>query len=624
MNSTPQINPSGSGHTAAVVLAAGFSSRMGTLKPLLSFGEQTALERVVASLRTAGVARVVVVTGHDAERVSPLVERLGAVPAHNPAYGSGMFSSVRAGVAALPGDTEAFFVLPVDCPLVTPRALGLVLRRFAAGDAGVVYPTCLGHRGHPPLISSRYIRPLLATGPEDSLQAFLAGHAGEAAEVDVSDLTVLMDMDTPSDYRSLVKFASALDAAESSGPEPSLTSEDSLYLLAAAGTPPNIVRHCRTAATVGVAVAEALKPHLPALDVDLVRAGCLLHDIARLFPHHATLAAALLTDLGLPRLGAVVGEHMVIDPKFPAAPAITEAELVYLADKTVTEGEIVGLDERLARTVRKMRPSSEIAQRIAERIADGRTIAAKVGAVLGQPLEETLRGVELPREAQVRTMRVYLARHARPEGPEDRRYRGQADLPLGAAGRERAHGLAGSLMTLTGGACFDAVFASDLSRCLETAEIAAGADGCTSPVRTEPGLREIDVGLWEDLTWEEAKQRFPAEHAAREADLTSAPFPGGESFAGLRDRVLPAFERLLASSLAAGHRRVLVVAHKGVNRVILAHLQGIPLSHIFSIEQDYCAVTLLKVDRAEDGSPIVTCAVPSTPPAPRRSRTNPH
>ena len=86
---------------------------------------------------------------------------------------------------------------------------------------------------------------------ESNLQAFLAGHAGDAAEVDVRDLTVLMDMDTPSDYRSLAKFAAALDAAGSSGPEPSLTAEDALYLLAAAGTPPNIVRHCRTAAAVG-------------------------------------------------------------------------------------------------------------------------------------------------------------------------------------------------------------------------------------------------------------------------------------------------------------------------------------------------------------------------------------
>jgi probable phosphoglycerate mutase len=407
-----------------------------------------------------------------------------------------------------------------------------------------------------------------------------------------------------------VVFAAALNAAGSSRPEPSLSAEDALFLLRAAGTPPNIVRHCRTAAAVGGAVAEALRPHMPSLDTALVRAGCLLHDIARLLPHHATLAAGLLADLGLPRLGGVVGEHMVIDPRLPAASGITEAELVYLADKTVTEGEIVGLDERLARTMRKMRPCPETARRVAERIADGRTIAAKVGAVLGYPVEETLRAVELPAEALVRTMRVYLARHARPEGPEDRRYRGQADLPLGSAGREQAHELGGTLMTLTGGACFDAVFASDLIRCWDTAEIASGAEGCAAPVQKEPWLREIDVGLWEGFTWEEARERHPAESAAREADVTGVPFPGGESFAGLRDRVVPAFERLLEASLAAGHRRVLVVGHKGVNRVILAHLQGIPLPEIFSIEQDYCAVTLLKVARTDGGGPRVTGVEP--------------
>ena len=614
MNETREISPAGPGRIAAVVLAAGFSSRMGALqqplKPLLPFGSETALERVVRSLRTSGARHVVVVTGHEAARVAPLIERLGTVQAHNPTYESGMFSSVQAGVAALPRDTGAFFVLPVDCPLVTPRALGLLLERFTAGDAGVVYPTCLEHRGHPPLLSSRLIEQLLAAGPEGDLRSFLAAHAGETAEVDVRDLTVLMDMDTPDDYRSLAVFAAALDALGSPGPEPSLTAEDALFLLRAAGTPPNIVRHCLTAAAVGAAVAEALAPRMPSLDMALVRAGCLLHDIARLLPHHATLAAGLLADLGLPRLGAVVGEHMVIDPKLPAAPGITEAELVYLADKTVTEGEIVGLDERLARTTRKMRPSPETAQRIAERIADGRMIAAKVGAVLGRPVEETLRGVELPPEALVQTMRVYLARHARPEGPEDRRYRGQADLPLGRVGWEQARELGGMLMTLTGGACFDAVFASNLSRCRETAEIAASADGCVAPVQTKAWLREIDVGLWEGLTWEEARERYPAESVAREADVTGVPFPGGESFAGLRDRVVPAFERLLAASLAAGHQRVLVVGHKGVNRAILAHLQGIPLPGIFSIEQDYCAVTLLKVARAAGGGPKVTGVEP--------------
>lgn len=614
MSPARETSPAVPGRTAAVVLAAGFSSRMGSFKPLLTLGSETALERVVRGLREVGISEVVVVTGHEAERVAPVIERLGAVRAHNPAYASGMFSSVRAGAAALPRDIHAFFVLPADCPLVTPRALRLLLEGFAAGDADVVCPTCLGRRGHPPLLSGRLIELLVAADPGGNLQEFLAegARASGAIDVDVRDLTVLLDMDTLDDYRALSRFAQALDHADLSRPEPSLTEEDALFLLAAAGTPRNVVRHCRTAAAVGVAVAEALRPRLPSLDVDLVRAGCLLHDIARLEPHHAVLAAELLANLGLPRLAAVVGEHMVIDPGLPAAPGITEAEVVYLADKTVAKGEIVGLDERQARTMRKMRPSPETAERIAARITDGRTIAAKISAVLGHPVEETLGTVRLPPEARVRSMRVYLVRHARPEGPGGKRFLGQKDLSLGAAGRDQAHELGGKLMTLTGGACFDAVYASDLSRCQETAEIATGAgvDGCAAPVQTEDWLREIDVGRWEGLTWGEARRRFPTEHAAREADVTGTSFPGGESFADLRDRVVPGFARILEETLAAGHRRVLVMGHKGVNRVILAHLRGIPLDEIFGIEQDYCAVTALKVTPQESGGFRITYVGP--------------
>jgi broad specificity phosphatase PhoE/CTP:molybdopterin cytidylyltransferase MocA len=587
----------GAGRIAAVVLAAGFSSRMGTLKPLLPLGSSTTIERVVSSLRAAGVARLVVVTGHEAEAVAPVLERLGVERAHNAGYVSGMFSSVRAGVAALPEDIDTFFVLPVDCPLVTPRVLRLLAEHFRCDGAGIIYPTCFGRRGHPPLLSACYIRPLLEADETPNLQAFLASHAADEAEVDVRDLTVLMDMDTPDDYRVLSTFAAALDsaapldAAAATRPELPLTADEALFLLAAAGTPANIVRHCRAAAAVGENVARALKPHLPGLDVALVRAGCLLHDIARVLPHHALLAQEVLTNLGLPRLGAVVGEHMVINPGRPGAPGVTEAELVYLADKLVADGELVGLDERQARALRKMGPGPEAAQRIADRINDARTISTKVGALLGRPVEEAVSGAGIPDHARPQKLRVYLVRHAEPEGPGGRRYVGRADPPLSRQGEEQARLLAGRLMAMTGGACFDAVFSSDLQRCLRTAEIATEA--CGTPVQALPWLREIDVGLWEGLTWEEARQRYPAESDEREQDVTGVPFPEGESFTDVRARVVPHFERLVEESMAAGHRRVLVVAHKGVNRVLLAHFRDLPLEDIFSIEQDYCAVNVL-------------------------------
>ena len=351
------------------------------------------------------------------------------------------------------------------------------------------------------------------------------------------------------------------------------------------------MRHCRAAAAVGEALAQALKPHLPALDVALVRAGCLLHDIARLMPHHALLAQEVLANLGLRRLGAVVGEHMVIDPDRPGAPGVTEAELVYLADKLVADGELVGLDERQARAFRKLRSASEEAARISARIDDARAMSVKVGAILGHPVEEALSGAVLPEDARPRHLCVYLVRHAAPEGPDGRRYLGQADPPLGRQGEEQARQLAGRLMAMTGGACFDAVFSSDLWRCVRTAQIAV--EDCGTMVQALPWLREIDVGLWEGLTWEEARQRYPAESGERERDLTGVPFPEGESFADVRSRVVPGFQRLVEESVAAGHRRVLVVAHKGVNRVLLAHFHGLPLEDIFSIEQDYCAVAVL-------------------------------
>lgn len=212
-----------------------------------------------------------------------------------------------------------------------------------------------------------------------------------------------------------------------------------------------------------------------------------------------------------------------------------------------------------------------------------------------------------------RTLKVYLVRHAEPAVPPGRRFLGQADPPLGPKGEEQARRLADRLARLLaeggtgdstgtgapgiprtpGATRFDAVYTSDLRRCLQTAEIVVGSSEV--PVFPLPRLREIDTGLWEDLTFEEAARRYPAEYAAREKDLIGYPFPGGESFRDLQARVVPAFLDLVAESLAAGRRTLLLVGHRGPNRVLLCHLLGLPLEALFSIGQDYCALTILEI-----------------------------
>jgi len=103
---------------AAIVLSAGFSSRMGAFKPLLRLGDETALEKAVNLFRHAEVEHLQVVVGHQAELLNPLVERLGVSCTVNPSYRDGMFSSVQSAMRKLPEGTDGFFLLPVDTPLV--------------------------------------------------------------------------------------------------------------------------------------------------------------------------------------------------------------------------------------------------------------------------------------------------------------------------------------------------------------------------------------------------------------------------------------------------------------------------------------------------------------------------
>ncbi|MCX6374344.1 MAG: NTP transferase domain-containing protein [Actinobacteria bacterium] len=112
---------------AGVILAAGLSSRMRELKPLLPLDGVAAVLWVAGSYRDAGLEAIVVL-GFGAERVAPLLDAHGVHHVVNRGFEDGMYSSVRCGVRALPADVRAFFVHPVDCALVRSETLGLLAR----------------------------------------------------------------------------------------------------------------------------------------------------------------------------------------------------------------------------------------------------------------------------------------------------------------------------------------------------------------------------------------------------------------------------------------------------------------------------------------------------------------
>src|ERR1035437_2576823 len=123
---------------AAIVLAAGCSSRMAEFKPLLPLADSTALEHCIGLFRAAGIGEVIAVLGHRAEELQLIAERAGARCILNPHFEQGMFSSIVSGSRALADGVEAAFVLPADIPLVRPHTIRRMASVFITRRDGIV------------------------------------------------------------------------------------------------------------------------------------------------------------------------------------------------------------------------------------------------------------------------------------------------------------------------------------------------------------------------------------------------------------------------------------------------------------------------------------------------------
>jgi alpha-ribazole phosphatase/probable phosphoglycerate mutase len=182
---------------------------------------------------------------------------------------------------------------------------------------------------------------------------------------------------------------------------------------------------------------------------------------------------------------------------------------------------------------------------------------------------------------------LYLIRHGETEGAEERRYKGSLDVPLSADGKRRMAAVGMRLANVR----FDAIYASPLSRALKSAELVAAPQGI-APTVVEP-LRERNFGRWEGLTFDECRAGFPDEfNAWFQKPLTSSPV-GGESTLDVRARVVPALTEILRRHNGGGN--IAVVAHGGVNRIILCELLGMPLENIFRVEQNFGAVNIIEL-----------------------------
>ena len=186
--------------TGVVILAAGLSSRMGRFKPLLPLGGTTMIEQVVATFRSVGVAHIWVVIGHRAAQLTELLDRQAVRWILNPRYQEEMFTSLQAGVRCLDPGLRAFFILPVDIPLVRPETLRRLLRAFDPDHIHMLRPCYRGGRGHPPLLSSALIPSIADFEGSGGLRALIERDRLCTQDLECNDPGVLIDMDTRQDY----------------------------------------------------------------------------------------------------------------------------------------------------------------------------------------------------------------------------------------------------------------------------------------------------------------------------------------------------------------------------------------------------------------------------------------
>lgn len=185
---------------------------------------------------------------------------------------------------------------------------------------------------------------------------------------------------------------------------------------------------------------------------------------------------------------------------------------------------------------------------------------------------------------------IYLLRHGSilMENSE-RRYIGQIDIPLSGEGVRQARFLQSELC----GKDIPSVFCSDLIRSIDTAKIIC--EGTTTNLVIREDLREISMGDWEGKTFKEIAQYYPEEYAKRGTNIASYRIPGAESFEECKSRIITAFSDI--TDYMEGD--FIIVGHAGVNRVLLCHILGMPIEHLFRICQDYGCINILAGGRGQ-------------------------
>lgn len=364
---------------AVIVLAAGFSSRISQFKPLLKLGNQTMTDRVISIFAQNNVD-IFLVVGRKKEELLSGIKSRNITVVENPDYEQGMFTSVLAGLRHLPLTYESFFIMPVDMPLIRPATVHLLLKEVGEHRDRIIYPYFAKRRGHPPLIPSRLVHDILLWDQGGGLKAFLNTQNHLAEEVNVPDRNILFDIDTADDLQVAEERLKKMDTP---------TKEECEVIIDILHSLPAPVRmHCAKVTEVAMTIGRRLQQCGQVIDLEIVRAATMMHDLAKGMPNHEEHACQMLHDMGFSKIGDLIADHTELK-KLDSKTSLEE-KVVYLADKFVEEDHLVSLEERYRTNNRRFAVTTEIEAKILQRKARALMVKKNLEEIIGSNLDEII------------------------------------------------------------------------------------------------------------------------------------------------------------------------------------------------------------------------------------------
>lgn len=193
---------------SGILLAAGESKRMGKPKLILNLGKSNIINATIDNLLKSEIYELIIVLGHEAQKIESSLstqdKRIKFVTNKN--YREGMSTSIKCGVLTTSKESEAFLIALGDQPLISPKVINRLIEKYQSSKVGIVTVMHKSFRGHPVLISKKYVKELLSLNGDIGARDLLKQHLDDTASIKIESSEEFFDIDRTQDYEELKKI----------------------------------------------------------------------------------------------------------------------------------------------------------------------------------------------------------------------------------------------------------------------------------------------------------------------------------------------------------------------------------------------------------------------------------